>query len=215
MKRFQKKLQKLINLKLSILFITILCTTFTCRAQNSYKNEISFGYCPLGYFFDSSGFRFSSFHKFNSPTLYYKRVLNKRFSLGIAYAESYFNYLPHLKSPFPDNTVLVREQTIISVDLGRRVSKRGFCAEIKAGIRCNIGGYRLMHYFYIYNPSNPWLESYAGGEDHGLIGLKLGASAKHPIIWRFFGEFDAEYSRMLTGADKNQLLICYRLGIKF
>ncbi|MFN0216082.1 MAG: hypothetical protein ACKVT2_17620, partial [Saprospiraceae bacterium] len=60
-----------------------------------------------------------------------------------------------------------------------------------------------------------WGEGYGGGKNYGKLGAKLGASIQHPILWRFFGELDCEYAHMFSGGDRNQLLLCYRIGFKF
>ncbi|MEQ1666470.1 MAG: hypothetical protein ABL927_13965 [Bdellovibrionales bacterium] len=197
---------------------TLLCFTFLsmalfCHAQKIFKNEVSLGYLNAGEFFDTSAFKISPFTKGKNISLNYTRLFGKKLSVGLSYTQCAFNYLPTLKK-LENNTIMWREQKTFSAAIGFGVSKWQISAKAKAGFRYNIVGSKAEHYFTSLH-SGGWLEGYGGSQAYGKLGAKLGASIQHPILWRFFGELDCEYARMFSGADRNQLLLSYRIGFKF
>lgn len=202
-----------INLKSAILCFFILCSAIPSHAQKAFKNEISIGYSPLGYFFDPTGIRFSAFQKFNSPSLSYQRNINERISVGITLAQCYFSYRTGINDHFQGQAIETRAFKTISPDVGWGISKWGLRADLKAGIRINFDGYNLQQIYYQQN--DEWYPSHSVSHDYGRLGVKLGATISHPIYRRFFGSLDAEYAGMWNGADRNQLLLAYRLGIRF
>lgn len=198
-----------------LLCLTFLSMTSLCPAQKSHKNEASLGYFSAGEFFDTTAFKLSSFNSGKNISLLYMRVLDNNLSIGLSYTRSYFHYLPtDWPSRFENNTIMWREQKTITSEIGYRFSKGSISARAKTGIRYNAVGYKVEHYYYFSGGGN-WWEPYGGSKSYGKLGAKLGASLQHPIIWRFFGELDCEYARMFAGADRNQLLLSYRVGFKF
>jgi hypothetical protein len=202
-------------MKNALLSFAFLSMALLCHAQKSTKNEFSIGYFSAGEYFDSSAFKLTDFNKGKHISLNYTRLFGKNFSVGLSYSRCVFYYIP---TPYPDlfedNTILWREQKTFAANLGIGVSKWSISAKAKAGIRYNIVGYKAEHYFY-FGGGGSWEEPVQGSVAYGKLGAKLGASISHPIIWRFFGELDCEYARMFTGADRNQLLLSYRIGFKF
>jgi hypothetical protein len=202
-------------MKNPLLSFVFLGMAIYCHAQKSTKNEFSIGYFSAGEFFDSSTIKVTSFNRGKHISLNYTRLFGKNLSVGLSYTRCVFCYIP---TPYPaqfeDNTILWREQKTFAANLDMGVSKWSITAKAKAGIRYNMVGYKAEHYFY-FGGGGGWKEAVQGSVDYGKLGAKLGASVQHPIIWRFFGELDCEYARMFSGADRNQLLLTYRVGFKF
>ncbi len=200
-------------MKKTALLLTFLGIALWGHAQKSPKNEFSFGYFSAGEFFDNTKFDFSRFVRGKAFSLAYTREIGKKRSVGISYRNSTFYYLSDLPQPFEDNTVLWREQNTLSANFGYGIPIGPIMARAKAGLRYNLMGYRLMHYHY--GGGFTGLGSVLGDESYTKMGGIIGASVRHPIVWRFFGELDCEYARMFSGADKNQLILSYRLGFRF
>ena len=200
-------------MKKALLCLTFLSIALLCHAQKNLKNEVSLGYLNAGEFFDTSAFKISPFTKGKNISLSYTRLFGKKLSVGLSYTQCAFNYLPALKK-LERNTIEWREQKTFSAAIGFGVSKWSVSAKVKAGIRYNFIGTKMEYYGSSLH-SGGWLEGYGAGKDYGKLGAKLGASIQHPILWRFFGELDCEYARMFSGADRNQLLLSYRIGFKF
>ena len=201
-------------MKKTALLLTILVIALWGNAQNSPKNEFSFGYFSAGEFFDNTKFDFSRFVRGKAFSLAYTREIGKKRSIGISYGSSAFYYISDLPQPFENNTVLWREQNTLSANIGYGIPIGLIMARTKAGLRYNIVGGKMVHYKY-FGGGGPWQEPVWGGEPYAKLGGIIGISARHPIVWRFFGELDCEYARMFSGADQNQLILSYRLGFRF
>jgi hypothetical protein len=184
-----------------------------CHAQKHFKNEFSVGYFATGYFFDATPLTVSKFNRGKSISLNYKRNLPQNFTLSLTYHRCFFQYVPAVVVP-PDSTIIQRYLRMLSANLGYGYTKWGLTAQVKTGLRYNIRGYQGKHIRSRVH-SKGWGESY--GEIYGyrkIVGI-LGASIVHPIFWRFFGELDCEYAHFFSGVDRRQLLLSYRVGIRF
>jgi len=201
-------------MKKTALLLVFLGMVLCCHAQKSSKNEFSLGYFSAGEFFDNTKFDFSRFVRGRAISLAYTREIGKKRSIGISYGSCTFNYFPDTPQPFEDNTVLGREQNTLSVNFGYGIPIGPILARAKAGLRYNMVGGKMVHYRYI-NGGASWHTIVWGHEAYSKLGAKIGASMRHPIVWRFFGELDCEYARMFSGADRNQLILSYRLGFRF
>lgn len=197
-----------------LLCFTFLSMALLCHAQKTFKNEVSLGYFNAGEFFDTSAFNISTFTRGKNISINYTRLFGKNLTVGLTYARCYFRYLP---TPTPEilqpNSIGSRYQKTLTANIGYEFSKWSLSARAKAGLRYNLKGLKSEH--YSQTPASWGWESRGGIDEYGKIGVSLGVSIQHPIIWRFFGELDCEYAKMFSGADRNQLLLSYRIGFKF
>ena len=185
-----------------------------CHAQKNFKNQVSLGYFSAGEFFDTSAFKVSTFTRGKNISINYTRLFGKNLIFGLGYTRCFFRYIPMpLPEIWPDNFIVWRSQKTLTANVGYEFSKWSLCARAKAGLRYNLKGLKSEHYSQT-SASWGW-ESRGGVDEYGKIGVSIGASIQHPIIWRFFGELDCEYAKMFSGADRNQLLLSYRIGFKF
>lgn len=201
-------------MKIAFLSFAFLGMAILCHAQKNSKNEFSFGYFGAGEFFDTSTFRFSDFGRGKNFSLQYTRTFGKRLTVGLAYSHNVFYYLRRFHGKLENNTIMWREQKTLSADAGIGVSKWSMRARAKTGICYNLTGYK-HEFYYSATHTGGWREAIVGNQYYGKWGARLGACIQHPIIWRFFGELGCEYARMFSGKDRNQLLLSYRIGIKF
>jgi hypothetical protein len=200
---------------------TILCTLFLCsaflaHAQKNPKNEFSAGYFTTGYFFDSTDWVISNFIRGEAVNLNYLRRINKHLNLNFNHSYISFDYFPiPYDKPFPNNSVIARGFNFSNIALGYRFTKWGLGLTAKAGLSYRYRVFKLVHYGY--NPYSAWVEPLGVYFGTSSLGATLGFSLSHPILWRFFGEFDCSYGRMFSKykVDPNQLLLVYRLGFRF
>jgi len=190
--------------------------TFLCHAQKTSKNEFSVGYFTGGYFFDSTAVKFSKFVRGKNITLSYTRHIDKYLFFNTTYIRSSFGYISNPAPEFlEDNSILTRYLKVISGSIGYRISKWSMSAKAKAGIGYRFEFEKVVHFTY-FNGGN-WSEPREGFYAFKSVGPTLGLTVSHPIVWRLFGEFDCEYARMFSkdNVDPNQLLLSYRIGMRF
>ncbi|MDO8366572.1 MAG: hypothetical protein Q7T20_07250 [Saprospiraceae bacterium] len=197
---------------LSIIFSSALWS----HAQMQYKNEVSLGYFSAGEFFDDTPFQVSSFNKGRHISLNYTRLFGQNMSIGLTYVRSGFQYVPievgrYDLEPY---TTEFRAQRIFTANIGLNISKWSLSIRPKAGIRYNQRSWKVIHLYGGWH-SHGWYESFGLIDRYGWLGASVGVSIAHPIFWRIFGEFDSEYARMFTRADRNQHLLSYRIGFRF
>lgn len=201
------------------------------QTQKAPKNEVSFGYFTVGYFFDSTGVRMSEFEKARRVSLHFAHNLDKHFSIGMNYiGVAYLHFKKSIPQYYDNNTVIRRDFKYISVQAGYRISKWSMVAEVKSGINYRFSGEKAVHYFYFLG-SGPYFESVGEYIRYKDVGITFGLSLSHPILWKLYGEIDCEYARMFpqefdshssptipsvkVRVDPNQLLLSYRIGIRF
>jgi len=198
-----------------LLLLLFLVTVLSAHAQKNLKNEVSIGYFTASEFFDTSAFAFSKFEKGRNFSLKYNRIISPTLSIGITYASCFFRYK---EPPYPqflkDNTIRARFLQVYSLNLGYGVSKKAFTARVKGGLKYYAYGEKEVHFFY-FSGGGGWWEPVGAIYIYPNLGAILGASLSHPIIWRFFGELDCEYTRMFANFDRNQLFLSYRIGFRF
>jgi hypothetical protein len=200
---------------LLLIFITV-GSTFSIFAQSEHKNELSVGYFSAGEFFDETPFKTSVFDKGKNISINYTRLLDKNLSVGLTYARCGFQYVPvdaeryHLKN----NTTEFRLQRTFTANIGLNISISSLKIRGKAGIRYNQRSTKFEHVGGGWHSSG-WYESFGAENRYGRLGASMGISIAHPIFWRIFGELDSEFAKMFTRVDRNQLLLSYRIGIRF
>ena len=200
---------------------TFICFAFLgmaciCHAQKASKNEFSLGYFPAGYFFDSTGVKFSQFIRGKNITLSYTRHVDKHWSFNTSSVRSSFGYImPPAPDYLKDNTVVYRYLKAISGSVGYRISKWSMSAKLKTGVNYQFKFEKYVHLTY-FDGGN-WREPRSVTYMVQSIGPTLGLTLTHPIVWKLCGEFDCQYARMFSkyNIDPNQLLLSYRVGIRF
>jgi hypothetical protein len=196
--------------------LAFLGMALLCRAQKTSKNEFSVGYFTAGYFFDSTSVKISKFVRGKNITLSYTRSLNKHLFLNATYVRWFSSYVPKPEPEFlAENSIITRYLKMVSGSIGYRISKWGMSAKAKAGVSYRFAFEKAVHFTY-FNSGN-WNEPREGFYAFKSVGTTLGLTVSHPIVWRFFGEFDCEYARIFSKekVDQNQLLLSYRVGIRF
>lgn len=199
-----------------LLLCVILGVSFCAYAQNVPKNELSLGYFSAGEFFDETPAKFSVLDKGRNFSINYTRLLDKNLSIGMTYLRAGFAYIPNEVDRFYlDNyTIEDRFQRILTTNLGLSISKWSMVMRAKAGIRYNLRSSRFTHIAGGMH-SGGWYESFGRIDHYAKLGLSTGISIAHSIYGPIFGEFDSEFAKMFSGADRNQLLLSYRIGIRF
>jgi hypothetical protein len=200
---------------LLLIFITI-GATIGLIAQTKHKNELSVGYFSAGEFFDETPFKTSLFDKGKNISINYTRLMDKNLSVGLAYARCGFLYVP-IEVPRYDldpYTTEFRIQRTFTANIGLKFSLLSLTLRGKAGIRYNQRSTKVVHTGGGWH-SGFWYESFGIVDRYGRLGASLGLSMTHPIFWRIFGELDSEFAKMFTRVDRNQLLLSYRIGIRF
>jgi hypothetical protein len=190
-----------------------LCT----QAQTEHKNELSLGYFSAGEFFDTSAFKVSEFGSGRNVSLKYTRVTKGNTSFSLTYARCSFLYGLQLMpsgAPVYPYTITSRYQKTVSADIGKQISRWSLNMRAKVGIRYNWVSVKREHHAGGWH-SNGWYESFGAENRYGRLGASMGLSIAHPIFWRIFGELDSEFAKMFTRVDRNQLLLSYRIGIRF
>jgi len=182
------------------------------QAQQFKKNEVAIGY-GAGYFFDSSAFKFTDFNGLlYSCAMAYTRRLNTRLSAGLSFSRQAFDYADHFTKPedYKPNALIYRDVWHWGLNGSYSITSGLVPIRIKAGITRS-AGYKII--FYGYN----WItgEPERGGPGYTKMGVSIGASIGHPIVWRFFGELNGEYFRVNTDLDPSQFYLSYRIGFKF
>lgn len=200
------------------LFVICLltCFAFVGHSQKPPKNELSFGYFSAGEFFDETPMKFSTHGNGRCISINYTRLLEKNLSVGLTYARSGFQYIPVEieRSLLDDNSVDFRSQRVFTANMGVSVSKWSLVLRGKMGVRYNQRSLKSVHLWGGWH-ANGWYESRGLVDRYGRLGASMGVSIAHPIFWRIFGEFDSEFAKMFTRADRNQLLLSYRIGFRF
>ena len=194
----------------------ILSIALSSQAQKQYKNEFSLGYFTAGNFFDSSEVKFSKFVRGKNITFSYTRHIDKHLFFNTTYVRSSFRYISNPAPEFlKDNSILTRHLKVIFGSIGYRISKWSMSAKAKAGIGYRFEFEKVVHFTY-FNSGN-WSEPREGFYAFKSVGPTLGLTVSHPIVWRLFGEFDCEYAKMFSkdNVDSNQLLLSYRIGVRF
>ena len=199
-----------------IICLLFLSMTALCHAQKTPKNELSIGYFTSGYFFDSTDLKFSKFIRGKNLSFSYTRNIDKHWFLNAGYLRSSFGYL---KSPVPDyledNTVVYRYLKGFSGSVGYKLSKWSMAFKAKIGIHYRFKFEKGVHFTYV--DGGNWREPRGGIYENKSIGPTFGLTLSHPIVWRLFGEFDCAYARLFSNypIDQNQLLLSYRIGVRF
>jgi len=212
----QNGFQKPINMKYIFALGLVLGHSLSGNTQQYFKNELSLGYFSAGEFFDETPFKISAFNKGRYISINYSRQLKNNLFVGLSHTRSGFQYISteipryHLKN----NTIEFRSQRVYTAYFGQRFSTWLLDIRGKAGIRYNRRSYKSKHLGGGWH-SKGWYESFGVVDRYGWLGASLGVSIAHPIFWRVFGEFDSEYARMFNLTDRNQLLLSYRIGIRF
>ncbi|MDO8970420.1 MAG: hypothetical protein Q7U74_07015 [Saprospiraceae bacterium] len=194
-----------------------LGSSLFAHAQNVPKNEFSLGYFSVGEFFDTTRLSVSKFNSGKSISLKYTRSIAKKLSLALTYSRCSFEYgLPLYPSgePLYPRTIVYRFQRTLTADFGVTLSKKALLIRAKSGIRYNQFTEKSVHLAGGWH-SGGWYESFGTIDDYGKVGASMGISIAHPIFWRIFGELDSEFAKMFSGVDRNQLLLSYRIGIRF
>jgi hypothetical protein len=203
-------------MKNTLTFLVLLFIPLGALAQSEHKNELSVGYFSAGEFFDETPFKTSAFSKGKNISVNYTRLMDKNLSVGLTYARCGFQYVP-IEVPrynLDPYTTEFRLQRTFTANIGLKFSLLSLTLRGKAGIRYNQRSTKVVHTGGGWH-SGLWYESFGIVDRYGRLGASMGLSLTHPIFWRIFGELDSEFAKMFTRADRNQLLLSYRIGIRF
>jgi hypothetical protein len=201
-----------------LIVCALLSLPFICFSQKKYKNEFSIRQ-SVGYFFDSTRLIASHWTEGNSLTIgfQYRRLISSKWSIRGCYSESSFRYFNRDSkySSLKFHSILRRTITRYTIDMGYLYSIKNFNVNLNSGLTYHRGD--RLDYLYGGYHSSGFFEVFGLIDEYNDLGIVLGANLKHPIVWRFFGELEAQYHKMFDrgDGDSNQLYLSYGLGFRF
>ena len=190
----------------TIMLISFFGIVIMCNAQ---KNELSLGYSGMGYFFDSTKMKLSSFNKCRNISVTYSINILNNFYLSTSYSNYFFGYVDP-KTILKDNTVETRNMKRVGLHIRYALLDKAIRLKLSIGINRNWGA-KLNHYFYF----SQWREPVREGIGYNKYGASAGLLIAHKIFKGLYGELDSEFVRMSKGIDLNQMFVSYRIGYQF